>query len=110
MYPFLVIISPINVLTETYSYFPLFIKLSNSGDGNDVNVFYKECSQGLQTSNEDPKTLLLLHGAAFTSKTWVESIPTIQTMCALGYRVVAIDLPGNSQWINMIVLGHSFIL
>ena len=72
-----------------------FVKLPDSGDN--VNVFYKECVQELQASNEDTKTLLLLHGAAFTSKTWQESIPTIQTMCALGYRVVAIDLPGNSQ-------------
>ena len=44
--------------------------------------------------NEKSITLWLLHGAAFTSKTWQDSIPTIQTICALGYRVVAIDIPG----------------
>ena len=73
------------------------IKVSTNGDVIDVNVFYKECSQENQVSKDASKTLLLLHGAAFTSKTWVESVPTIQTMCALGYRVVAIDLPGMKK-------------
>jgi abhydrolase domain-containing protein 14 len=36
-----------------------------------------------------------LHGQAFTSDTWQQSnLPTIQTMAALGHRVVAVDLPG----------------
>ena len=69
-------------------------KFSSKGDVIDVNVFYKECTQEDQASKDASQTLLLLHGAAFTSKTWVESVPTIQTMCDLGYRVVAIDLPG----------------
>jgi len=37
--------------------------------------------------------LFLLHGAAFTSKTWAVQVPTIQTMAALGHKVFAIDLP-----------------
>jgi len=40
------------------------------------------------------KIVLLLHGAAFTSQTWVDQVPTIATLAALGHRVFAIDLPG----------------
>src|SRR5687767_12705305 len=38
-------------------------------------------------------SVLLLHGMSFTSKTWLE-LNTINILSALGYRVVAIDLPG----------------
>ena len=57
-----------------------------------MNLFYKECIP------KEPRkgVLWLLHGAAFTSKTWQDSVPTIQTICELGYRVVAIDIPGIS--------------
>eukprot|EP00045_Choanoeca_perplexa_P006751 m.58447 g.58447 ORF g.58447 m.58447 type:complete len:326 (-) comp13763_c0_seq4:478-1455(-) len=37
--------------------------------------------------------ILLLHGAAFSSKTW-EQINTCQTLATLGYKVTAVDLPG----------------
>eukprot|EP00092_Neocalanus_flemingeri_P056856 GFUD01067453.1.p1 GENE.GFUD01067453.1~~GFUD01067453.1.p1 ORF type:complete len:272 (+),score=53.56 GFUD01067453.1:94-909(+) len=40
------------------------------------------------------KVVLLLHGAAFTSQTWVDEVPTIATLAALGNKVIAIDLPG----------------
>lgn len=40
------------------------------------------------------KTVLLLHGAAFTSQTWVSQVPTIATLASVGHRVEAIDLPG----------------
>lgn len=73
------------------------LQIINGGDVVDVNVFYKECIQEHQTSKEARITLLLLHGAAFTSKTWEDSIPTIQTMCVLGYRVVDLDLPGHGK-------------
>lgn len=43
------------------------------------------------------QTLFLLHGAAFTSKTWVDQVPTIQTMAGLGHTVFGIDLPGYGQ-------------
>ena len=70
----------------------IIIHLITKGDVINVKVFYKECVPS--NTAHTPLTLLLLHGAAFTSKTWQESVPTIQTMCALGYRVVAIDIPG----------------
>ena len=43
---------------------------------------------------ETGKTLFLLHGAAFTSKTWVNEIGTMQTMASVGHKVIAVDLPG----------------
>ena len=69
-----------------------FIKLD--GGNKEIKLFYKECVPKQERVKENLITLWLLHGAAFTSKTWQDSIPTIQTMCALGYRVVAIDIPG----------------
>ncbi|XP_043224956.1 protein ABHD14B-like isoform X2 [Amphibalanus amphitrite] len=38
-------------------------------------------------------SFLLLHGAAFSSETWHE-LGTLQTLAALGYTVIAIDMPG----------------
>ena len=64
----------------------------------EVNLFYKECTPeraSITNAGKLPENLLLLHGAAFTSETWQSSIPTIQTMCGLGYRVIAVDLPGK---------------
>jgi len=43
------------------------------------------------------RTVLLLHGAAFTSETWVSNIPTMATLAAAGHRVIAIDLPGYGK-------------
>lgn len=42
-------------------------------------------------------TVLLLHGAAFTSQTWVDSVDTLRTLAALGHQVIAIDLPGYGK-------------
>jgi len=60
------------------------------------------CGAATFTQQADPpegvsptgKVVLLLHGAAFTSQTWVDKVQTIATLAALGHRVMAIDLPG----------------
>ncbi len=38
-------------------------------------------------------SVLLLHGAAFSSETW-KTLGTINYIAAFGYKVVAVDLPG----------------
>ena len=52
-------------------------------------VFYREAVAPVtrQTS------LLLLHGASFTSQTW-RDLGTMGLLAAMGHRVVAVDLPG----------------
>lgn len=60
-----------------------------------TQMFYRECFP--KSWDDSGKTILLLHGAAFKSETWVKDVPTIQTMCALGHRVVAVDLPGHGE-------------
>ena len=50
-----------------------------------------------EISNDDPKfNVLFLHGQAFDSETWAKApVLTLQLMKTLGYRGVAIDLPGE---------------
>eukprot|EP00005_Dracoamoeba_jomungandri_P013689 CAMPEP_0174262848 /NCGR_PEP_ID=MMETSP0439-20130205/15898_1 /TAXON_ID=0 /ORGANISM="Stereomyxa ramosa, Strain Chinc5" /LENGTH=212 /DNA_ID=CAMNT_0015347855 /DNA_START=218 /DNA_END=853 /DNA_ORIENTATION=+ len=47
----------------------------------------------LAAGNINSKTILLLHGAAFSSQTW-RDLGTISLLADNGYRVIAIDLPG----------------
>ena len=56
-------------------------------------LFYQEF-----VPTDDAKSLqvLLLHGASFTSETWIQ-IGTFQLLSAMKYRVVALDIPGKSE-------------
>lgn len=49
-----------------------------------------------ETSKTDKISVLLLHGQAFSSLNW-KNIGTIQILGALGYHVVAVDLPGYGE-------------
>ncbi len=60
-----------------------------------VKLFYREMSPA-SILDETGQTVLLLHGAAFNSATWQHKLPTMQTLSALGHRVLAVDLPGQS--------------
>lgn len=57
-----------------------------------TNTFYREAHppEGVPSSGE---VVVLLHGAAFKSETWLK-LNTINLLAAMGHRVVAIDLPG----------------
>lgn len=61
-----------------------------------TNIFYRIAEPG-DGSTSSGQVLFLLHGAAFSSKTWQFEIGTIQTMASLGHRVIAVDLPGYGQ-------------
>jgi len=64
----------------------------------DIDVAYKECLPAVSLQETVP--VLLLHGAAFQAKTWVDKVPTVQTLCYYGYRVIAVDLPGHGKTPN----------
>ena len=53
-------------------------------------MFYRET----RPSHNPKETVLLLHGAAFSSATWSE-LNTLQLLAAMGHRAVAVDIPGE---------------
>ncbi|XP_069981505.1 putative protein-lysine deacylase ABHD14B [Penaeus vannamei] len=60
-----------------------------------TNTFYREAHppDGVSNSGE---VVVLLHGAAFKSETWL-NLNTINLLAAMGHQVVAIDLPGYGE-------------
>ena len=55
-----------------------------------MSVFYQEA----RPKDVPPKEhVLLLHGQAFSSQTWLE-LGTLNLLAAMGHRAVAIDIPG----------------
>ncbi|XP_067142637.1 putative protein-lysine deacylase ABHD14B [Centruroides vittatus] len=71
-------------------------------------VFYREVEPFKGLDFTTTITLLLLHGAAFSSETW-EKLNTIQLLSAMGYRTVAIDLPGFGNSPNAKVEKQTFL-
>lgn len=61
--------------------------ISKSIEIKHKNIHYLEAGQ------PDAPSVLLLHGASFSAKTW-EEIGTIKQLVNQNYRVVAVDLPG----------------
>ena len=59
-------------------------------------VFYRSCNPGFGLPSSG-KTVLLLHGQAFTSQTWQQDVHTMQALCAMGHRVIAVDLPSEHR-------------
>jgi len=68
----------------------------NSMAIDNINIYYR-IAEPISTVKPTGQTLFLLHGAAFSSKTWANEIGTIQTMASLGHRIIAVDLPGYGQ-------------
>lgn len=48
----------------------------------------------LEGGAHNDKTLIFLHGAAFSAKTWQE-IGVLELLLEKGFRVIAVDLPGK---------------
>merc|ERR1711915_204728 len=65
-------------------------------DVTGVDLYYQSAQPPTEVA-ESGKVILLLHGAAFSSQTWVDRVETISTLASLGHRVLAIDLPGFSR-------------
>lgn len=62
----------------------------------DWPTFYRETMPRYPMEGEERPLVLLLHGQAFTSKTW-EDLGTLHILAEHGYRAVAIDLPGYGE-------------
>lgn len=67
---------------------------------NAINTFYREARP--KTLSKENPPVLLLHDNGFSSAIWI-NIGTFQILAEAGYRVVAVDLPGqgNSRDVNI---------
>lgn len=67
-------------------------------DGNPINLFYLDAmpSTDLHVDVSLRVPVLLLHGAAFTSKIWKDT-RTLQLLASLGHHAIAVDLPGYGR-------------
>nr|ACO12154.1 Abhydrolase domain-containing protein 14B [Lepeophtheirus salmonis] len=74
-----------------------------------TNVYFKEANPTGGAFLPSGQSIFLLHGAAFTSATWENSIPTLQTLACLGYNVIAIDLPGFGKTRRGPLRGKAFL-
>ncbi|XP_076330778.1 putative protein-lysine deacylase ABHD14B [Tachypleus tridentatus] len=68
-----------------------------------VKVFYREALPN--DSSNFHISILLLHGAAFTSKTWLD-LGAIQVLAAMGYRTVAMVYLVGFLFITNLTLQH----
>ena len=62
----------------------------------------------LEAGPPGPTTVLLLHGARFTSETWHE-LGTIAMLAEAGHHVIAVDLPGYGRSEASGVARHDYL-
>jgi len=56
------------------------------------SIFYQTASDASEVSNSP--VVILLHGASSSSQVWNE-LKTMHLIAAVGYRAIAVDLPGT---------------
>ena len=75
-----------------------------------MSVHYKET---LPTSGgPGARSVFFMHGARFSSATW-KKIKTLQLVAAMGYRAVAVDLPGTLRRLTLseeVLYYHYYII
>jgi len=64
-----------------------------------VTVHYKETVPSSGDSVD--RSVFFMHGASFSSKTW-QDIKTLQLVAAMGYRAVAVDIPGTFHYLLLL--------
>lgn len=82
---------PAGVLSKVNDVTVLEKTATFSVNGHSVSVHYKETLPSAGGSVEH--SVFFMHGASFSSKTW-QDIKTLQLVAAMGYRAVAVDIPG----------------
>lgn len=64
-------------------------------------MFFREVGATRTGSSSGGFSILLLHGAYSSSDVWVKT-KTLQLLAALGYRTIAVDLPGMQfTWLSL---------
>jgi abhydrolase domain-containing protein 14 len=63
-------------------------------NGKQVNYVATAAASGSSSNSRKNPSVLLLHGARFSSDTWVQ-LGTLSALAAAGYENVAVDLPGH---------------
>ena len=56
-----------------------------------MTVHYREALPSSEASAD--RSVFFMHGARFSSRTW-QDISTLQLVAVMGYRAVAVDIPG----------------
>lgn len=81
--------------------------LSFNVDGLALTVFFREVGATRTGSSSGGFSILLLHGAYSSSDVWVKT-KTLHLLAALGYRTIAVDLPGWAQSKNSKLEKYQF--
>jgi abhydrolase domain-containing protein 14 len=64
--------------------------------------------RALRTGPPQGRAVLLLHGARFSSRTWLE-LGTLKILAKNGFRAVAIDLPGFGKSADVVAKPEEFL-
>lgn len=76
----------------------------------DINIKNTKINYIEAVNSDSELSILLLHGASFTSQTW-QDLGTIEILSNQGYRTIAVDLPGYGKTPSIVGLSpESFLL